>query len=147
MKIEIKTDVFEEGIIKQSSKGAAGEEILRTVINTQEEHIKNALIALGWTPPNGQIDRKILLDLIRRIRELEDFDGHFGVIAALQEKLHNIWAPIDECPKTPMIPYDLFTVDRQIWYGQTWANGSWPEDWTDKNFTHYRRSNAEEPNV
>lgn len=42
------------GVIEQvlfSTMDDARTEVMRTVLKTQEEHIRQALIKLGWTPP------------------------------------------------------------------------------------------------
>ena len=48
---DIKTTPFANGIIEQETTDIFNETIKR-VVNTQEEQIKQGLIALGWTPPN-----------------------------------------------------------------------------------------------
>ncbi len=56
-KLDVQTSFTNDGLIKQTTE--IGGQIIRTVINTQDEQIRNALIGLGWTPPeqernNGQ---------------------------------------------------------------------------------------------
>jgi DnaJ-class molecular chaperone len=55
MKVNVKTDIFEDGKIIQE---VFTEEVpnimnslIRTVIDTKEIQVRQALIKLGWTPP------------------------------------------------------------------------------------------------
>ena len=51
--VEVKTNVFPDGIIEQetifSSDNPARN--VRQIMNTQIAQVREALIALGWTPP------------------------------------------------------------------------------------------------
>jgi len=54
-KIKIETKIFKNGLISQEllneRDNGRMESILKIVIDTREEQIKQALIKLGWTPP------------------------------------------------------------------------------------------------
>lgn len=55
--VEAKTITYPDGTIVQditSEFDGARELILRRVIHTREQHVRDALIALGWTPPKGE---------------------------------------------------------------------------------------------
>jgi hypothetical protein len=61
MKYKIDTDVFEGGIISQELSsvdniGNVQTKISRWIVDTREEDIKQALIKLGWTPPDDSYD-------------------------------------------------------------------------------------------
>ena len=58
MKYTVKTTPFTDGKILQivdlESENMI-QTIMRDVLDTKEKQIKQALIKLGWTPPNGEI--------------------------------------------------------------------------------------------
>lgn len=59
MNIEIKTTSTAPGVITHevtTKIGDAHEQVLRTVIDTKEEAIRNALMELGWSPPEKPED-------------------------------------------------------------------------------------------
>ena len=47
---KLETKVFEGGVVQSEITDLAGQ-IMRRVLNTQEQHIREGLINLGWTPP------------------------------------------------------------------------------------------------
>lgn len=49
-KINIRTDVFRDGVIEQTDSVMG--QIMRRVLDTREEQVRQALIMLGWTPPS-----------------------------------------------------------------------------------------------
>jgi len=54
MKYKVKTEVLPNGIIEQDVillRDKIAQTISRTVIDTQEQQTRDALIKLGWTPP------------------------------------------------------------------------------------------------
>lgn len=51
---DVKTSVFPSGIIEQTIDIAGSH--TRRVMDTAEEHIREALIKLGWTPPADKED-------------------------------------------------------------------------------------------
>lgn len=55
MEIKVDTKIFEGGVIEQVTAVTEGDEIrkeiMRQVVATQDEHVKKALIHMGWTPP------------------------------------------------------------------------------------------------
>lgn len=57
-KIELKTSYYENGDIIHETDYNPGNDLLHNrqieIIKTKEENTKNALIALGWTPPKEQ---------------------------------------------------------------------------------------------
>jgi len=56
--LKIETKIYDHGIIEQVTKGGIGsirDEYVRTVIRTQDQQIRDALISLGWTPPPNAI--------------------------------------------------------------------------------------------
>lgn len=58
MKFEIKTTPYESGIIEQEllpEDNNIGFGYTKWVVDTREQGIKEALIALGWKPPNTHI--------------------------------------------------------------------------------------------
>jgi hypothetical protein len=55
MEYELKTDVSANGIITQRLICDQVQELSRWVCDTREDAIKQALISLGWTPPNNRI--------------------------------------------------------------------------------------------
>lgn len=55
---EIVTTATEDGKITQELYSVTPdlrEQVIRRVMDTQEQQIREALIALGWTPPNSGI--------------------------------------------------------------------------------------------
>lgn len=52
-KMEIETRFYEDGMIEQRTVDLRGQ-ITMQFLNTREAHIRKALIALGWTPPDGK---------------------------------------------------------------------------------------------
>lgn len=46
----IVTSCYEDGTIESSITDEAGR-VVKTIINTQEDHVRQSLIKLGWTPP------------------------------------------------------------------------------------------------
>lgn len=52
-KINLRTTVFTDGDIEtvMMTSGHEWESSVREVIRTKERHVRDALIALGWTPP------------------------------------------------------------------------------------------------
>ncbi len=50
--IKIDTAWFENGLIEQSVFDHS-RLVSRQIMNTQEGHVRRALMALGWTPPSG----------------------------------------------------------------------------------------------
>ena len=59
--IRVKTDVFERGVIVQdvleTQDGIVGLTV-RHMLDTQDQEIRNALIGLGWTPPEEGAQRR-----------------------------------------------------------------------------------------
>lgn len=49
----INTDVYNNGIIMQSMSDPIGN-VSKRIIETQDNHTRQALISLGWTPPKGE---------------------------------------------------------------------------------------------
>ena len=51
----ISTEILDDGVIEQGIKSDPRDEYLykitRIIIDTKEEHVRKALISLGWTPP------------------------------------------------------------------------------------------------
>lgn len=50
-RITVKTTPYPDGRIVQEITNDLAHELVRQVIDTQEAHIRQALIQLGWTPP------------------------------------------------------------------------------------------------
>lgn len=53
----IKTTVWEDGIIETLIETPCGDVkgmIRRDIINTREQHVRDALIKLGWSPPKEE---------------------------------------------------------------------------------------------
>lgn len=56
MTIDVRTNVYPEGLIVTEvidDIGTYRERIVRQVLNTKEQQVREALIKLGWTPPEG----------------------------------------------------------------------------------------------
>ena len=54
MTIDVRTGVYPEGLIVTEvidDIGTYRERIVRQVLNTKEQQVREALIKLGWTPP------------------------------------------------------------------------------------------------
>lgn len=51
---EVKTIIFESGFIENTVQSMTSD-ISRQIINTQDEHTKEALIKLGWSPPSDNL--------------------------------------------------------------------------------------------
>jgi len=52
--MEVETRVFPSGLIEQDtifSDNGVRERLTRQIIDTQEQQVREALITLGWTPP------------------------------------------------------------------------------------------------
>lgn len=57
MKYEVVTTPFENGDILQETdliRNGLREHLTKVLIHTQEQQTRDALIALGWTPPKEQ---------------------------------------------------------------------------------------------
>lgn len=57
LKYEVVTTPFENGDIMQETnllRDGLREQLTRTLIRTQDQQIKDALISLGWTPPGDK---------------------------------------------------------------------------------------------
>lgn len=56
MTIDVRTSVYPEGLIVTEVIGDTGthhERLMRQVMDTKDQHIREALIKLGWTPPDA----------------------------------------------------------------------------------------------
>jgi len=51
--IDIKTDIFKDGRIVQTTDIMGS--IMEQVIRTRDAQVREALIALGWTPPKEEM--------------------------------------------------------------------------------------------
>lgn len=54
MTIDVRTSVYPGGWIvteQVNDSGTLYEQVMRRVMNTQDQQIRDALIKLGWTPP------------------------------------------------------------------------------------------------
>ena len=51
VKYALETNVHDDGKIESTLRDSMFGEISRWLVNTQEQQTKDALIALGWTPP------------------------------------------------------------------------------------------------
>lgn len=56
--IQLTTDFHANGVIEQSVTDITGQ-IFRTVLDTRERHVREALEALGWTPPGSKAAQAI----------------------------------------------------------------------------------------
>lgn len=59
MTIDVRTSVYPEGLIVTEvieDLGVYRERIMRQVVNTKDQQIREALIKLGWTPPPNSRD-------------------------------------------------------------------------------------------
>lgn len=59
MTIDVKTSVYPNGMIVSElvdDIGTSFEKVMRTVMDTREQHIREGLIKLGWTPPANSRD-------------------------------------------------------------------------------------------
>lgn len=77
---KVETVIKDESLIYQDVTDLHGE-IIRYVADLKEQGIKNALISLGWTPPNGNID-----DMALEIGRLENINKE--LLGALEELLN-----------------------------------------------------------
>jgi len=58
MKLTLDTN-FNNGLIEQSLKASLGgttQTIATWAVNVRERHIRDALVAMGWTPPNDDVN-------------------------------------------------------------------------------------------
>lgn len=56
MTIDVRTSVYPEGLIVTEvidDIGTHHERLMRQVMDTKDQQIREALIKLGWTPPGG----------------------------------------------------------------------------------------------
>lgn len=56
MTLDVRTNAYPRGVIVSDlieDVGTMAQRVRRTVIDTQERQIRDALIQLGWTPPPG----------------------------------------------------------------------------------------------
>lgn len=60
-KFFLETNIFKEGLISHELINPLGDRVGRWVMDTMEKQTKEALIKLGWTPPNPsfQADKQV----------------------------------------------------------------------------------------
>lgn len=56
---KILTTITNDGKIIQEVHGSDYKQIIHCVIDTQKQHISDALVALGWTPPSDSGNKLI----------------------------------------------------------------------------------------
>lgn len=57
MEYKLKTDIYEDSIICQTLYAEiqpVHTKIMQDIVNLRDEQVKEALIKLGWTPPNKE---------------------------------------------------------------------------------------------
>jgi hypothetical protein len=76
-KFTIKTFVDPGDTITQETTDLANK-IHRRLIKTQDDHIRKALISLGWTPPEEKKNRDVFRDLCQEVLDYYEGRGKYN---------------------------------------------------------------------